>query len=295
MSSNFLFIWADSGLSTKSNHVNAPYHFVHVGEIINYLENEMNQEIDLLDIEAEATEFQDIMKKIIKGNYKAIAFYVNTENLENTIKLQNYIKEVIPNCKTIAYGEMPIYLPKYFKKTNFNAIVSKKCDQEIAILDFFKYSLGELKEEEQRGVILIKDRQLVKCKQGEFLEPTKWGFTDLKKVPIDKYFEMEKKEQVVLTVARGCPFDCPYCNAVLYYGRKERWRPVESIIDYINKTKCKYYKFFAPDFTLNEKKAMELVDGLIKNEYKMKWSCTTRPDLLKNEELIRKMAESRML
>ena len=35
------------------------------------------------------------------------------------------------------------------------------------------------------------------------------GFTDLKKVPIDKYFGMEKKEQEVLTVARGCPFGCP--------------------------------------------------------------------------------------
>ena len=295
MNSNFLFIWADSGLSTKSNHVNAPYHFVHIGEIMDYIEKELNQDIDLLDIEAEATEFQDIMKKIIKGNYKAVAFYINTENLENTIKLQKYIKEVTPNCKTIAYGEMPIYLPKYFRKTDFDAIVSKNCDQEIALLDFFKYSLGEIKKEDQRGVILIENRELIKCKKGEFLEPEKWGFTDLKKVPVKKYFEMENKEQVVLTVARGCPFDCPYCNAVLYYGRKERWRPVEKIIEYINKTKCEYYKFFAPDFTLNENKALELAKALEKNDFKIKWSCTTRPDLLKNEELIKTMAASRVL
>ena len=102
--SNFLFIWADSGLSTKSNHVNAPYHFVHVGEIIDYVEKNINQKVSLLDIEAEETEFQDIMKNIMENQYKAIAFYVNTENLQNTIKLHDYIKEILPTCKTIVYG-----------------------------------------------------------------------------------------------------------------------------------------------------------------------------------------------
>ena len=90
MNSNFLFIWADSGLSTKSNHVNAPYHFVHLGEVIDYIEKIIEEDIDILDIEAEQTEFQDIMKKIIDNQYKAIAFYINTENLQNTIKLHEY-------------------------------------------------------------------------------------------------------------------------------------------------------------------------------------------------------------
>ena len=50
MSSNLLFIWADSGLSTKSNHVNAPYHFVHIGEVMDYVEKNINEQVDLMDI-----------------------------------------------------------------------------------------------------------------------------------------------------------------------------------------------------------------------------------------------------
>lgn len=292
MNSKILFIWADSGLSTKSNHVNAPYHFVHLGEVVDYIEKNIKEEIDILDIEAEQTEFQDIMAKIIKNKYQAIAFYINTENLQNTIKLQEYIKEILPNCKTIAYGEMPIYLPKFFKKTKFNAIVSRECDQEIALLDFFKYSLGTIEEQDMRGVILIKNKQLVNCKKGEFLPPNEWGYTNINKVPIKKYFEMEKKQQVVITVARGCPYNCPYCNAVLYYGKKERRREPKEIVNHINSLDYEYFKFFAPDFTLNEEKAMELCQALINNKKKIKWSCTTRPDLLKNEELIKCMAES---
>ena len=292
MNSNFLFVWADSGLSTKSNHVNAPYHFVHVGEVIDYVERKIGENIDLLDIEAEQTEFQDVMKKIMENDYKAIAFYVNTENLQNTIKLHEYIKEVLPNCKTIAYGEMPIYLPKFFKKTNFDGIVARECDQEIAVADFFDYSVGKMEKMDMRGVILIKNMQLVECKKGEFLEPSQWGFANPTKVPIDDYFKMEKKRQVVVTIARGCPFNCPYCNAVLYYGKCERRRNPGDIVDYINSSDYEYYKFFAPDFTLNEEKAMELCQALINNEKKIKWSCTTRPDLLKNEELIKAMADS---
>lgn len=292
MNSKILFIWADSGLSTKSNHVNAPYHFVHLGEVVDYIEKNIKEEIDILDIEAEQTEFQDIMAKIIKNKYQAIAFYINTENLQNTIKLQEYIKEILPNCKTIAYGEMPIYLPKFFKKTKFNAIVSRECDQEIALLDFFKYSLGTIEEQDMRGVILIKNRQLINCKKGEFLPANEWGYTNIKKVPIQKYFAMEKKQQVVITIARGCPYNCPYCNAVLYYGKKERRREPKEIVNYINSLDYEYFKFFAPDFTLNEEKAMELCQELIKNKKKIKWSCTTRPDLLKNEELIKCMAQS---
>lgn len=292
MGANFLFVWADSGLSTKSNHVNAPYHFVHLGEIIDFVEKNIGEKIDLLDIEAEQTEFQDIMKKIITNDYKAIAFYINPENLQNTIKLHEYIKEILPECKTIAYGEMPIYLPKFFKKTNFNAIVARECDQEIAILDFFKYSINLEEQENMRGVILVRNKQLVNCSKGEFLDPSQWGYTDSKKVPIEEYFKMEKKQQVVLTVARGCPYNCPYCNAVLYYGKKERRRNPEDIVKYINSQKYEYYKFFAPDFTLNEEEAIKLSKALIKDCRKIKWSCTTRPDLLENEELIKLMAES---
>lgn len=292
MNSNFLFVWADSGLSTKSNHVNAPYHFVHLGEITNYIEKKIGEEVDILDIEAEQTEFQDIMKKIINSEYKAIAFYINTENLQNTIKLHEYIKEILPECKTIAYGEMPIYLPKFFMKTNFDAIVSRECDQEIAILDFFKYSLKKIQENNMRGVILIRNRQLLNCKKGAFLEPEEWGYTNVAKVPIKKYFEMERKQQVVITIARGCPYNCPYCNAVLYYGKKERRRKAKDIVNYINSLDYQYFKFFAPDFTLNEEKAMELCQELINNGKKIKWSCTTRPDLLKNEELIKMMSKS---
>ena len=232
------------------------------------------------------------MTDVIKNKYKAIAFYLNTENLQNSIKLQDFIKEINPKCRTIAYGEMPIFLPKFFRNTRFDAIVDRKCDQEVSILDFFNYSINKVKEDDLRGVILIKNKQLFFKRKGVFLNSNEWGFTNEKKFPIDSYFSMSKKKQFVLTLSRGCPFNCPYCNAVLYYGMNERRRNTKDIINFINEHDYEYYKFFAPNFTLNEKMAMELCNALISNGKQIKWSCTTRPDLLQNEDLIKAMAKS---
>lgn len=207
MDSKFLIIWVNSGLTTKSSHVNAPYHFVHIGEVFNYIKGQLNEQIDLLDVEAEEMQFQDIIRKIIKNKYKAIAFYTNTENLQNSINLLNIIKQIVPNVKTIVYGEMPIYLPEFFNKTNFDAIVDRKCDQEVAILDYFNYSMKKRKKDDLRGVIHIENKALIKSKDGCYLEPNDWGFPEKDEIPIEKYYKMEGKQQIVLTIARGCPYN----------------------------------------------------------------------------------------
>ena len=289
--SNFLIMWPDSGLSTKNNHVNAPYHFVHFGEIVNYLNNNLSNKVDVLDIEASQTEFPVFMKKIIDNNYQGVAIYLNSENLYNGLKLIDFIKIINPECKVIAYGEMPLYLPTFFKKTKFDAIVSQNADQESAILDYFKYIILH-QDNLLHDVLLIKDEQLIHTPKGAILSPNEWGYTDKKEVPIDKYIDMEGKDQYVLTLSRGCPYGCKYCNATSYYGTCERRRNIDDVINIINNNPHEYYKFFAPNFTLNKIEAYKLCKAIIKNGKNIKWSCTTRPDLLNDEELIKIMAES---
>ncbi len=292
MKSRFLIIWANSGLTTKSNHVNAPYHFIHIGEVLNYINKNLKEKVDLLDLEAEQIQYHEVIKQIIKNEYKAIAFYTNVDNLQNTINLSNTIKAILNDTKTLAYGEMPLYLPEFFTKTKFDAIVSRQCDQEVAISDFFEFAIKRKEKNDLRGVLFVEDGKLNKSKDGCYLSPEEWGFPEKEEIPIEQYFKMEGKNQIVLTIARGCPYNCQYCNAVSYYGKKERRRPINKIVEYINRSNNDLFKFFAPNFTLDETYALQLCDALINNTKKIKWSCTTRPDLLKNEELIKKMAES---
>ena len=285
----YLIIWPDSGLSTRNNHVNAPYHFIHLGEVVNYLNRNLNQKIDVLDIEACQIEFPLFMEQIIHNKYAAAAVYLNSENLANGLRLVEFIKTINPSCKIIAYGEMPLYLPKFFKTTNFDAIVRENCDQESAILDFFRCaSLGD--ESVLHDIYVIRNDMLLPTRKSIQLPPSEWGLSQREEVPIDKYIAMEGKNQYVMTLSRGCPYGCKYCNATSYYGTKDRRRDADAIIDFINVNDYEYYKFFSPNFTLNKVEALKLCQEIIKNGKAIKWSCTTRPDLLDDEELISTMA-----
>ena len=291
MTKKYLIIWPDSGLTTKANHVNAPYHFIHLGEVVNFLNKRLDNSVDVLDIEASHIEFPEFIKQIIDVKYDSVAMYLNTENLYNALKLVDFIKIINPDCKLIGYGDMPLYLPNFFKDKKIDAIVKKNTDQEVAILDYFKYASSKNKEF-LHDVFLIEKNQLFNTHPGEQIASSEWGFSDKNEVPIDKYIEMEGKNQYVMTISRGCPYGCKYCNATSYYGTKERRRSIESVIDFINNNDYEYYKFFAPNFTLNKLEAYKLCSAIIKNGKPIKWSCTTRPDLLQDEELIKTMAFS---
>lgn len=47
MKNRFLIIWVNSGLTTKSSHVNAPYHFIHIGEVLNFIKGKLEEDINL--------------------------------------------------------------------------------------------------------------------------------------------------------------------------------------------------------------------------------------------------------
>lgn len=284
------FVWADSKLLTKPIHVVAPYHFVFLGEVLSYIEKNVNSNVDVFDFEARDTEFHKFIKALTEFKYNSIAFFVNTDNIENTLTLLKFTKEISPNTKCIAYGELCVFLPEFFAKTDFDAVVSDRCDCEVAIQDFFEFSYGKKEKSELRGVNIIEDNKLKQFKKGIYLRPEEWGFTELNKSFVKSFFTIEGKEQVVIEIAKGCPYNCKYCKETSFAGIIERRRPIKDIINYINKSDYTIFKFYASNFTLDEQYVDDLCSELIKNCKKIEWSCTTRPDLLDNEDLIKKMS-----
>lgn len=286
------FVWADSKLLTKPMHVSAPYHFVFLGETLAYIEKNAKGNIDVFDFEARGTEFHKYIQSLTKNNYNSIAFCVNTDNIENTLTLLKFTKEISPETKCLAYGELCVFLPDFFLKTDFDAIVSDHCDFEVSILDFFDYSYGVKPKEELRGIKFIENKKFLPCKEGVFIPAEEWGFTDLSKSFVKSFFNIEGKEQVVIEIAKGCPYNCKYCKETSFAGNVERRRPIDDVIQYIHNSDYNLFKFYASNFTLDEQYVNEFCDKLTNNCKKIKWSCTTRPELLKNENLIKKMALS---
>ncbi len=101
----------------------------------------------------------------------------------------------------------------------------------------------------------------------------------------------------VISTSRGCPYDCSFCLTPQISGRQWRERSAESIIKELEELYHTYgYRAIAvcdDNFTVSPKRAIEVANMIIERKMDIWWWCLSSPDiLLKNEQMIEKMAES---
>lgn len=98
-----------------------------------------------------------------------------------------------------------------------------------------------------------------------------------------------------VSTSRGCPFACKFCSVIQMFGRKYRFRSVESALGEIRHAASvsRATLFFVDDnFTANRSRAKEIMRGMIRDGIKMNWSAQVRTDSARDEELLRLMADS---
>lgn len=98
-----------------------------------------------------------------------------------------------------------------------------------------------------------------------------------------------------ISTSRGCPFNCKFCSVITMFGRKYRFKSVETIINELKHIHIfsKGSKFFVDDnFTADKKRIKELLKAMISEHLTFKWSAQVRTDVVKDVELLRLMADS---
>lgn len=98
-----------------------------------------------------------------------------------------------------------------------------------------------------------------------------------------------------VSTSRGCPFECRFCSVIRMFGRRYRFKSVETSLRelrYAHKV-SKATKFFVDDnFTANKKRTKELLKGMISEGIRSTWAAQTRTDIGSDPELLRLMADS---
>lgn len=88
----------------------------------------------------------------------------------------------------------------------------------------------------------------------------------------------------IIQVSRGCPFDCSFCTASLYYGKDHRCRSVESILAEIGEVRSSYkindFLFLSDTFNLKNDFVRSLSQSLIARQPGISWMANSRLDLL---------------
>jgi radical SAM superfamily enzyme YgiQ (UPF0313 family) len=99
---------------------------------------------------------------------------------------------------------------------------------------------------------------------------------------------------VPIQTSRGCPFDCEFCSVTGMFGKKYRFRSIENILEELKQydPKKDYIFFYDDNFTANRKRTKELLNAMIDNNLKFKWSTQVRTDIVKDLELVRLMKKA---
>ncbi|MBN1571893.1 MAG: cobalamin-dependent protein [Deltaproteobacteria bacterium] len=151
-----------------------------------------------------------------------------------------------------------------------------------------------------KGISFMRDGKVIKNPESPLQE-------DLGNIPfpardilsMEKYKKLELGGRHItsLITSRGCPYNCDFCSSSKFSGTLWRKREAGDVVDEVESI-VKDYGFgavcFMDDcFTISPKRVIEICEEIGKRSIDVYWWCFSRGDIiLKNEEMVRKMAES---
>ncbi len=99
------------------------------------------------------------------------------------------------------------------------------------------------------------------------------------------------KHILPVMTSRGCPYDCSFCSVTGMFGRRYRWRSVENVIAELRRydSPGNYIFFYDDNFAARPLHTRDLLEAMIAERFRFRWSTQVRADLAREEEMLRLM------
>jgi len=210
-----------------------------------------------------------------------------TMNRTSSFKLIKIAKDINPKIKVIMGGVHSTAMHEQILKNFAVDFICRGESEEtiVELVEAIKKSKQLRYFKKIPGIVFKENEDIIRTDDRGYIK-------DLDKIPFPKhdYFAdriREKKKAYVMT-SRGCPFGCAFCSTSAYWGKMWRGRSVKNIMKEL-KFLIKNFPdleeiFFADDeFTLNEKRIINLCKEMIKENIQLRWTCSTRVSSVSEE------------
>jgi len=98
-----------------------------------------------------------------------------------------------------------------------------------------------------------------------------------------------------IMTTRGCPFGCAFCSTSHFWGKRNRMRPVESVVEEMEHVVREYRQslFYIHDdtFNMSVERVFDICDQLAKKKLGIRFSCNLRVDNV-TRDMLAKMKEA---
>lgn len=258
-----------------------------------------NNSVALIDCQVENYNICRLKTLIKKFNPEFVITSTGFPTIYEDLEVLRICKEVSHNIKTSIFGMYPSLLQEEVFKDSTNLDYLVVGEPEWVYKNLINALQNNLDVNQINGLVhKIKEGTVIKnCLQSYLLnELDELPFPARDLLNNKKYkYPLNQKPFTLLSISRGCPYMCSFCNAFQYYGNGFRKRSVQSIIDEIkeceNVHKISTFLFWGESFSLDKEYANEIVNAIIENKLQIKWSTRTMLDRV-DEDLLIKMKKA---
>lgn len=253
-------------------------------------------EVKLLDCMAEELGTKKAIQKISKYNPRLIIVNISTATFNGDKDFILELKKTLPQSHIAGIGVHVSALPEEtLIETALDSII--RGEPEMTALELANQLKTKKLLKEVQGLSYRGNPTFVNNLTRPFitdLDSLPFPARDLLKNEAYKMPIYNRPYTLVITV-RGCPNNCSFCTANIYYGTKIRQRSVENVLDEVEEiikvNKIKDITFWADTFTFNRKYVLDICKGIEERKLKFRWMCNARVDRV-DLELLKVMQKS---
>ena len=238
-----------------------------------------------------------ILKKIKNFNPEIVAMSTYASNMYNVLFWAKVIKTELPHCFTIIGGNHASYIAseclrkcpeldfvvRFEGEIPFKMICEKIYERnyDFSEIPSISYRInGKIRENPQ--IDLIKDLSSLPLLNRSFFKDTS-----------------KKKEEVYhvdIVSARGCPFNCTFCNCNHYWNKVYRVRLIDSVIHELKDLQEKYPNLKSvrvrdESITINKNRCRMLSEAIAKSGINLEFQAHSRLDGL-DEKIIQILSKA---
>ncbi len=199
----------------------------------------------------------------------------------------NQIKKILPGVVIIGGGNYPTDGKEaVLEDTDVDFVVMSEGEAPFTALVDCLYGGGDPNDvggvgfKDENGDLVFTEERY----NSHFLPPEELMIPDRSTLPMDFYGKgrnvidrlgMGGYRSLEMTVSRGCPYKCTFCNAKGFWGQRIRYRDAQSALDEMEILKNEYganvILINDDNFLLNKKKVSEIAKGIIERKLDIKW------------------------
>jgi len=251
-----------------------------------------NHQVKIIDLNVESVDYQTLPY----SDFDLIGISVDTTRYPVALKIAEAVKR--QKRMVVAGGQhVTFFDSEALFSGRFDFVV--RGEGEYTMLDLVQHIEEGNSFQEVKGISFLSDGELIRTPSRPLiqdLDSLPFPARDL--LPLQNYtVTLKGRFMTAALTSRGCPFNCDFCSASQFFGRKWRTRSIENVMEELELLYENYgYRavaFFDDHFTLNPNRMVEFCESILKNNWDLYWWAFSRVDsVVKNEELVELMAKA---